>query len=177
MTGHITGHVLTRRSAIAASLGTALAGCTNPRLLDSPPLAPTNEFTHLKPLDLRPENLIKLTVCTRPLRPAGPRLEAETIGGKTIVHNYGHGGSGWSLAWGYAEEARDIAAASRPSSVAVVGAGAIGLTTAISLAETGAKVTIFARELPMESNSTRATGVWSPAWFSATVSAHHANNT
>ncbi len=159
----MTGNTLTRRSIIATGLGTALAGCTNPRLLDSPPPALANNFDALKPLDLRSENLIKITVCTRPLRPAGPRLEAEVIGDKTIVHNYGHGGSGWSLAWGYAEAARDLAAASRPTSVTVVGAGAIGLTTAIALAETGAKVTILARDLPMETRSTRATGVWSPS--------------
>ncbi|MEM8724431.1 MAG: FAD-dependent oxidoreductase [Pseudomonadota bacterium] len=159
----MTGHTLTRRSIIAAGLGTALVGCTNPRLLDGPSPAPADAFANLKPLDLRPENLIKITVCTRPLRPAGPRLEAETIGDKTIVHNYGHGGSGWSLAWGYAEAARDLAAASRPATITVVGAGAIGLTTAIACAETGAKVTILARELPMESRSARATGVWSPS--------------
>ncbi len=120
-------------------------------------------FGALKPLDLSVENLTRITVCTRPFRPAGPRLEAVVAGGKTIVHNYGHGGSGWSLAWGYAEAARDLVAARRPALVAVLGAGAIGLTTAIAIAETGADVTIFARELPMESRSARATGVWSPS--------------
>ena len=36
--------------------------------------------------------------------------EAETIGDKRVVHNYGHGGSGWSLAWGSAAAARDLIA-------------------------------------------------------------------
>ena len=39
-------------------------------------------------------------VCTRPFRGAGPRIETERLDHKTIVHNYGHGGSGWSLSWG-----------------------------------------------------------------------------
>lgn len=40
------------------------------------------------------------------LRPARPyvRLEAERIGAKTVIHNYGHGGAGFTLSWGCAEE-------------------------------------------------------------------------
>ncbi len=40
------------------------------------------------------------------LRPARPeiRLERESLGGKTIVHNYGHGGAGFTLSWGCAKE-------------------------------------------------------------------------
>jgi D-amino-acid oxidase len=40
------------------------------------------------------------------LRPARPsvRLEAEPLGGGAVVHCYGHGGAGVTLAWGCAEE-------------------------------------------------------------------------
>lgn len=40
------------------------------------------------------------------LRPARSeiRLEAEQFGDKTVVHNYGHGGSGFTLAWGCASD-------------------------------------------------------------------------
>ncbi len=165
MAGSNGGHTFSRRGIIATGLGATIAGCTPARMIDSPALAPTtaDPFTGLKPLDLALENLTKITICTRPFRTTGPRLEAEHINGKPVLHNYGHGGSGWSLAWGYAEAARDLAADHRPANIAIVGAGAIGLTTAIALAETGAKVTIFAREMPMESSSARATGVWSPS--------------
>ena len=106
---------------------------------------------------------MKVTVCTRPFRPAGPRLEVERFGEKTVVHNYGHGGSGWSLSWGCAAEAAILARSQGHREFAVVGAGVIGLTTAIRLAESGARVTIYASELPAETRSARATGVWSPS--------------
>ncbi|MEL6325235.1 MAG: FAD-dependent oxidoreductase [Pseudomonadota bacterium] len=156
---------ISRRGVIVSALGAMLAACAKTQFTSEPPIDASEAYGlgGLKPLDLSVDNLIKITVCTRPFRAAGPRLEAETSGGKTVVHNYGHGGAGWSLAWGYAEDARDLVAAGRPKSVAVLGAGAIGLTTAIAIAETGADVTIFARDLPMESRSARATGVWSPS--------------
>lgn len=156
--------LLTRRHLLASALGAAGVGCAPVRLVDERP-GPSGAygFGALQPLDLSIGNFTKITVCTRPFRPSGPRLEAQAVGGKTVIHNYGHGGAGWSLAWGYAAEASALAAARNPRSVAVLGAGAIGLTTAIALAETGAEVTIFARELPMESRSARATGVWSPS--------------
>jgi D-amino-acid oxidase len=37
----------------------------------------------------------------RPVRPT-VRLEAERIGAKTVIHNYGHGGAGFTLSWGCA---------------------------------------------------------------------------
>lgn len=45
----------------------------------------------------------------RPVRTGGVRLEAEVRpdGGVTI-HNYGHGGAGWTLAWGCALAVRDL---------------------------------------------------------------------
>ncbi len=46
------------------------------------------------------------------LRPARfeVRLEAETINGKHVIHNYGHGGAGYTLSWGCAEEVVQLAA-------------------------------------------------------------------
>ncbi|MFG3504955.1 FAD-dependent oxidoreductase [Streptomyces sp. NPDC047821] len=42
----------------------------------------------------------------RPVRPAGVRLGAEPLaGGGVLVHNYGHGGAGVTVAWGCAKEA------------------------------------------------------------------------
>ena len=46
--------------------------------------------------------------------------------------------------------------------VAVIGCGALGLTSALALQRAGARVTIYARALPAETRSARATGVWTP---------------
>jgi len=48
------------------------------------------------------------------LRPGRPevRLETETLAtGQTVVHNYGHGGSGFTLAWGCADDATEMVGA------------------------------------------------------------------
>lgn len=43
----------------------------------------------------------------RPVRAEGVRLEAEPLGAGVLVHDYGHGGAGWTLAWGCALWVRD----------------------------------------------------------------------
>lgn len=150
---------LKRRAVLAGGAAALLAGCTRPGAgLTSAPAA-----SRLAPLHFDMAHLMKITVCLRPFRPAGPRLEAERFGTKTVIHNYGHGGSGWSLSWGCADEAAALARSGGASEFAVIGAGVIGLTTALRLVETGAKVTIYASEFPAETRSARATGVWSPS--------------
>jgi D-amino-acid oxidase len=52
---------------------------------------------------LRGARVLREAVGLRPARPA-VRLEAEAREGGTIVHCYGHGGAGVTLAWGCAEE-------------------------------------------------------------------------
>ena len=45
------------------------------------------------------------------LRPGRPevRLETDTVpDGRPVVHNYGHGGSGYILSWGCAHEVADL---------------------------------------------------------------------
>ncbi len=38
----------------------------------------------------------------RPIRKGGVNLSIQTINDKVIFHNYGHGGAGVSVAYGYA---------------------------------------------------------------------------
>jgi D-amino-acid oxidase len=46
----------------------------------------------------------------RPFRKSGVRLELDQLpDGRTVIHNYGHGGSGFTLSWGCAREVLDFA--------------------------------------------------------------------
>jgi D-amino-acid oxidase len=116
----------------------------------------------LAPVRASPDRLFDITVCLRPFRAAGPRLDTEQIGDTLVVHNYGHGGSGWSLSWGSSTIAVQKAMAGSPREVAVIGCGALGLTSAILAQRAGAKVTIYARDLLPQARSSRATGSWTP---------------
>jgi len=117
----------------------------------------------LAPIIATPDRIIEMNVCTRPFRLQGPRIEAERIGRKNVVHNYGHGGSGWSLSWGTAQIAVEMAKAhGGRKELAVIGCGAIGLTTALVAQEAGFKVTIYAKDRHPYAASYRATGSFTP---------------
>ncbi len=58
--------------------------------------------------DLKNAEIIEDMVGLRPGR-TEVRLEKEQISDKTIIHNYGHGGSGVTLSWGCAEEVVELA--------------------------------------------------------------------
>ena len=160
---HLDRRTLLQGSLAFGSLG--LAGCaTQPRgepsrfaglpVQDIPP--------HLAPVRAHPDRLFDITVCLRPFRAQGPRIESERIGDTLVVHNYGHGGSGWSLSWGSANLAMQQALINSPKEIAVIGCGAVGLTSAIMAQRTGAQVTIYARDLLPQTRSARATGSWTP---------------
>jgi D-amino-acid oxidase len=161
---------MNRRSFLQTSSAFAalsLAGCKTPRSA-APATAPTlpwyDPIGPIAPIHADAGRLFKITVCTRPFRAAGPRIEAERIGDKIVIHNYGHGGSGWSLSWGSAQVAVTKAQEnlSGNQSIAVIGCGAIGLTSAITAQRAGLHVTIYAKERPPFVRSSRATGTWTP---------------
>jgi glycine/D-amino acid oxidase-like deaminating enzyme len=141
-----------RRTVLRGGLATALL---------MPGLARATE-PPLIPIRTDPAQVFRTTVCLRPFRATGPRIESETVGRKQVIHNYGHGGSGWSLSWGSAEVAVGLAMQSSPRKIAVIGAGALGLTAALTAQRAGAEVTIYARERFPFVRSARATGIWSP---------------
>ena len=57
--------------------------------------------------DLDRSKIIGGTVGLRPSR-SEVRLEVETIEGRAVVHNYGHGGAGVTLSWGCADEVASL---------------------------------------------------------------------
>ena len=47
----------------------------------------------------------------RPFRRSGVRLERDHLrDSRAVIHNYGHGGAGFTLSWGCAREVFDLAA-------------------------------------------------------------------
>ncbi|HVU19851.1 MAG TPA: FAD-dependent oxidoreductase [Rhizomicrobium sp.] len=151
---------LDRRRLIqgSASLGLlGLAGCAA-----STSLLPAAPKIQLAPIRASVNRLFDITVCLRPFRAQGPRLDTETVGHKLVVHNYGHGGSGWSLSWGSAHVVVAKAMQPSPKEIAVIGCGALGLTAAITAQQAGAQVTIYARDMLPDTRSARATGSWTP---------------
>lgn len=146
----------------AALLVGALEGCSVDVLGGARRQKPRAPILELARLQASPERITAITVCTRPFRAQGPRLEVERIGQKTVVHNYGHGGSGWSLSWGSSAIAVSKAMATGQRDVAVIGCGALGLTSALLLQRAGARVTIYAKDLPPNVRSSLATGLWTP---------------
>lgn len=116
----------------------------------------------LMPMRASVDRITDIKVCLRPFRPQGPRLDAERLGDTLVIHNYGHGGSGWSLSWGSAEVAVAKAAAALPDRVAVVGCGIIGLTSAVMAQRAGMQVTIYTKEVFSRTRSVRANGSWTP---------------
>ena len=120
-------------------------------------------YHQIPKLRLSLDRIVKETVGLRPFRPSGPRIESEQMGSKTIVHNYGHGGSGWSLSWGTGNMARKMVIATNVKKVALLGCGTVGIATARLLQESGCEVTIYTKDVPPNITSNLATGTWSPA--------------
>jgi len=117
---------------------------------------------YFAPVRVSPARVIRTVVGLRPFRPAGFVLRADKFDDRVIVHDYGHGGAGITLSWGTARLAADMALATRERQFAVVGAGVIGLSTAILLQRAGAQVTLYTRDLPPDTTSNIAGGQWSP---------------
>ncbi|MGA9997606.1 MAG: FAD-dependent oxidoreductase [Pyrinomonadaceae bacterium] len=133
------------------------------------------------PVKVARNRIIREVVGLRPFRSEGFVVEAERVGNKLLIHDYGHGGGGITLSWGTASLAVDLVSdflAALPSRhgrgsrttrhrrFAVLGCGVNGLSTARLLQrrfqDGPGTVTIYAKDLPPETTSNIAGGFWSP---------------
>ena len=150
------------------------------------PLPSDVETRRFPPVKVAANRIIRSIVGLRPFRDEGFVVDAERLGNKLLVHNYGHGGAGVTLSWGTSSLAVDLArdfiqarpltqpALTRPFRLsrrsplhfAVLGCGVNGLSTARLLQRRlqgeGTSVTIYAKDLPPQTTSNIAGAWWSP---------------
>ena len=154
--------MLDRRRLIAgagaAGLSVGLGACTQRAPLASPSTAPLC----LPPVKASPDRVIRTVAGLRPYRDAGFVVREQRIGATRVIHNYGHGGGGITLSWGSSRLAVDLGLPGHSGAVAVIGAGALGLTTAKLLQEAGFAVRIYAEDVPPHTTSNVAGGQVNP---------------
>ena len=149
---------ISRRHFLAAS-AISLSGCATRRVHVARTAAPPS---NLVPANVSADRIIRITVGLRPFRPSGFIVRAEKLADKVVIHNYGHGGGGITLSWGTALLAADEAAKTGLRDCAVIGCGVIGLSTARILQQRGYDPLIYAKDMPPNTTSNMAGGLWDP---------------
>jgi D-amino-acid oxidase len=171
----------TRRAFLHGALATSAVLLATRSARSQPFAAGFNAERHFAPVKVARDRIIREVVGLRPYRPEGFVVEAERVGDRLLVHNYGHGGAGVTLSWGTASLAVDLARdflgaraslphrrarSATPTRFAVLGCGVNGLSTARLLQrrfqDGPGTVTIYAKDLPPETTSNIAGGFWSP---------------
>lgn len=115
-------------------------------------LANSGEVRKIVPPKIDSEHLGKRILCHRPMREGSPKMNVYRLDGKIIANNYGHGGSGWTLAPGAASYVNGLLESelkadklSKKENITVIGGGVLGLFSALDLADKGYKnITIVA---------------------------------
>jgi glycine/D-amino acid oxidase-like deaminating enzyme len=154
---------MNRRTFLATgamgAVGMGLSGCA-PR--PQPNLTPVRPALDLVPVRASWDRVIRTTVGLRPHRDAGFMLRPDRLGDKLLVHNYGHGGAGMSLAWGTGLMAAEFATEHDSRQAAVIGCGSVGLTCARQLQRRGFDVTIYAAAVPPNVTSNMSLAGFTP---------------
>ena len=151
---------MNRRQALQLGLG-SLAGFSyvlppSPEVSNVPapgPPPPRLEGHDLQPVAIDPALVIRTITGLRPFRPSGFVVRRSEHNGKSLIHNYGHGGGGFTLSWGCANLALELAGDVSGRSCAVIGGGVMGLSTARLLLRRGADVCLYTDALPPTTTS------------------------
>jgi len=148
--------VLLDRRTFAAGSAALLTGCATVGTRSY------RDCTPLPPVKVDESRVIRTMAGLRPYRRTGFVVRAEQLGEKRLVHNYGHGGGGITLSWGSSKLATELGLQGHSGTVAVIGAGVMGLSTARLVQEAGFPVTIYAAALPPDTTSNIAGGQFHP---------------
>jgi hypothetical protein len=114
------------------------------------------EIRKITPPAFGPAHLGEKILCYRPMKHGMPNLSIEEKGNKVVAHNYGHGGSGWTLGPGSAKYVNSLLIDSplgerlsdQSTPIAIIGAGLVGLFTAYDLVKRGySNITIYAEKI------------------------------
>jgi len=158
-----------RRRTFLTTSALALCGASlRAATMDSSALRPSESSrrnrhpVHFAPVQVGFDRILRTTVGLRPHRDSGFVLKADALGAKTVIHNYGHGGAGMSLAWGTGAIAADMALKHKERRAAVLGCGSPGLTTARQLQRRGFAVTIYAKTVPPDTTSNMSLAAFTP---------------
>jgi len=143
-----------------AAVGFGMGGCAT---RSKPHLAPARAPLNLPAVNASWDRIIRTTVGLRPHRDAGFVLKPDKLDDKLLVHNYGHGGAGMSLAWGTGLMAAEFATEHQARQAAVIGCGSVGLTCARQLQRRGFDVTIYAAAVPPNVTSNMSLAGFTPA--------------
>ena len=128
----------------------------------TPVVTPRRPPHQLTPVHVSFDRIVRTTVGLRPHRDGGFVLRAEKLGAKTVIHNYGHGGTGMSLSWGLGVAVADLARETGERRVAVLGCGAPGVCSARQLQRRGYDVTIYAATVPPDTTSNMSLAGFTP---------------
>ena len=171
-----------RRREFLQTAGLAAAGITAGCAARKPPIAaappPPAPASQTATASARPmpnlalpriswDRVIRTTIGLRPHRDSGFVLRPEKFDEKTVIHNYGFGGAGMSLAWGCGLMAAEMAIehgmpADGLRRAAVLGCGSPGLTAARQLQRRGFEVTIYAASIPPDTTSNMSSAGFTP---------------
>jgi D-amino-acid oxidase len=158
------------RRVMLKTSGMALAaigvGACGPKRVASAPALPLasapKEALNLAMPRISWERVIRTTIGLRPHRDSGFVLKPEKFDAKTVIHDYGFGGAGMSLAWGCGAMAADMCLPQEERRVAVLGCGSPGLTAARQLQRRGFDVTIYTLAVPPYTTSNMSSAGFTP---------------
>jgi D-amino-acid oxidase len=150
-----------------AALASLAGGCASRKTLTAASPSPPAPLVQPAGINLAVpqisfDRVIRTTVGLRPHRDSGFVLKPEKLDEKVVIHDYGFGGTGMSLAWGCGAIAAGMALEHSERRAAVLGCGSPGLTAARQLQRRGFQVTIYTMTVPPDTTSNMSWAGFTP---------------